>query len=536
MPQSAETGGGSGFTFEGDAAAYYLAALLGEAHAAGMDDRIVFRVAVQQREMGEPLDDVVVDFRDRFDGLARLSLQVKRALTVSRARSNTDFRDVIRDSRATLAKPGFRLGVDRYGAVVGTISAEKFRAVNELCEIARSSPSSPEFECRFGPRGNAPANVKSVHADVVALLDEFDGGHSSPESIHAFLSHFLLIQFDFLHAGTAEPADAINLIRGSLDESDVDKASLLWSRLIEWARAGAGRSEHFDRQSLVCRLAPLVRLRGAPSLRADLEKLSILAGSYASNIQDDIGGEQLGRDALQAKLENQLAAGRLVQIRGLPGSGKSVLVRNAVERAIRRGSVLFLKGDQIEGRNWNSFAVSQGLSGEPLERLLVEIGATGTAIFYVDAIDRVAKEHQPVILDVANTIIKSQQLSNWRIVVTVRDSAVELMRNWLHDILDSVTVRTVEVGQLSGEEAEALAVAKPHLRPVLFGPHQVRAIARRPFFAKVMDQSFAADPTGATFTPQSEVDLIENWWRRGGHDATGRAAFERQRAILDLVS
>ena len=64
-----------------------------------------------------------------------------------------------------------------------------------------------------------------------------------------------------------------------------------------------------------------------------------------------------------------------------------------------------------------------------MERLLVELGATGTAVFYVDAIDRVAKEHQPVILDVANTIIKSQQLSNWLIVVTVRDSAIDLLRN-----------------------------------------------------------------------------------------------------------
>ncbi|WP_200901967.1 hypothetical protein [Microvirga vignae] len=66
MPQSPELAGGEGFTFEGDAAAFYLAALLAEDYAPGIDDRTVVRVAVQQRDFGEPLDDVIVDLRARL--------------------------------------------------------------------------------------------------------------------------------------------------------------------------------------------------------------------------------------------------------------------------------------------------------------------------------------------------------------------------------------------------------------------------------------------------------------------------------------
>jgi len=172
MPQSAELGAGAGFTYEGAVAAYYLAAMLDEAYAAGVADRIVVGVAAQQREMGEQLDDVIVDFKDKFDQPARLSLQVKRTLTVSRARTNTDFRDIIRDSRATLAKQDFCHGVDRYGAAVGTISSDRFRAVTELCDIARASPTAAQFNQRLDPTGNAPVQVKSVHKDIVALLDE----------------------------------------------------------------------------------------------------------------------------------------------------------------------------------------------------------------------------------------------------------------------------------------------------------------------------------------------------------------------------
>jgi hypothetical protein len=154
MPQSPELAGGEGFTFEGDAAAFYLTALLAEAYAPGIDDRTVVRVSVQQRDFGEPLDDVIVDFEDAAKNPARLSLQVKRSLTISDAKTNTDFRDIIRDSWATLKKPDFRINADRYGAAVGTISPDKERALQTLCDLARESLTAGHFYDRFADGGS----------------------------------------------------------------------------------------------------------------------------------------------------------------------------------------------------------------------------------------------------------------------------------------------------------------------------------------------------------------------------------------------
>ena len=89
-----------------------------------------------------------------------------------------------------------------------------------------------------------------------------------------------------------------------------------------------------------------------------------------------------------------------------------------------------------------------------------------------------------------------------------------MLRNWLGNYLDVLKVETLDVGQLNDKESEALANAKPHLRPLLFGAVPVREIVRRPFFAKVLNQSYVADPSAPTFAPQSEVDLIDNWWRK----------------------
>jgi hypothetical protein len=535
MPQSAELAGGAGFTYEGYVAAYYLAAMLDEAHAPGIEDRTVFQVAVQRRTMGEQLDDVIVDFADRFGEMARLSLQVKQTLKISSTSSNTDFRTIVRDCRETRAKHDFRSGTDRYGAAVGTVNADMLRGLQELGEIARASLDSDDFRGRFRPGGNAPERARAVLRHVTALLDETCSGPCPPEQVHDFLAHFVVLRYDFLHSGAGAPQEAINRIRESLDPSSAGEAALVWSRLVEWSRVGAGRSERFDRLSLVRRLSPVVRLRGAPSLRADLERLKVLASSYSQAVQDDIGGERLGRNGLDAKLDAELALGRLVQVVGPPGSGKSVLLRRAVERALGRGPTLFLKADQLEARSWNGFAISQGISGASLIKLLVEIGATGTPVLFVDAIDRVGIEQQPIILDLVRTILGSGQLDNWNIVLTLRDTGMEPLRNWLHELLEAVTVRSVEVGPLTDEEAVTLAVAKPHLSSLLFGPPDVRSIVRRPFFAKILDQGLTSDPGGPAFEPRSEIDLVEHWWRRGGYNASGQAAIERQRTIVALA-
>jgi len=535
MPQSPELAGGEGFTFEGDAVAFYLAALLAEAYAPGIDDRIVVRVSVQQRDIGEPLDDVIIDFEDAVKTPARLSLQVKRSLTISDAETNTDFRDIIRDSWATLKKPNFRINADRYGAAVGSISSNKERTLKTLCDWARESLTAAHFDARFADGGSASAEMKEVKADIIALLEKTKETPCTSEEAHQFLAHFVLIQFDFLREGAIDPPAAINHIRDCVTPDDAAKAPLVWSRIVQLARASAGKSGQFDRARLVRLIAPLVRLRGATSFRLDLDKLTELAKSYAKLIPDDVGGTRLDRTSLLENLDTKLTTARVVQVRGLPGSGKSVVVKLAVQRALERGPVLFLKAEQLEGASWISYATSQGLSGAPLEQFLVEIGAVGTSILFIDAIDRVEKEHQPVILDVIHTIIQSPLLDNWRVVVSLRDTGIEMLRNWLGECLDVLKVETLSVDQLSDEEAETLAKAKPHLRPLLFGSPQVKEIVRRPFFAKVLNQSYLVAPSVPTFAPQSEVDLIRNWWQRGGYNETGQRAIERQLTLLDLA-
>lgn len=534
-PQSPELAGGSGFTFEDAVAAYYLAALLAEAYAPGIPDHTVVRVAVQQRHFKQPLDDVIIDFCCAKGGTARLSLQVKRALTISAAKSNTDFREVISDSWTTYRDPAFRPGIDRYGVAVGDIAKTKMRDLAYLCEIARASATTGHFKARFAKGGNASAAVNAIKIDISALLNESKGSACADEEIHGFLANFVLVQFDFLHDGASTAPAAMTLLRECLQPANAGDAPLLWSRLRSSARDSSGKSGEFDRLRLVHELASVVCLRTAASLSLDLDKLTALTRDSAADIQNDIGGTHVDRGTLAAELEQAISVSRFVQIRGLPGSGKSALLRRRVDADLARGGpVLFLKSDRLAGNGWAGFAAANGLSGAPLPDLLTEIAASGSSTLYIDGIDRIEKERQAIVLDVLRAILRSPTLNTWKIVVSLRDTGLEPLRNWLADILNALPIGTIKVDALDDEEADSLAKAKPALRPLLFGPTQVRDIVRRPFFAKVLYQSFAAQSSGPPFEPQSELDLIENWWLRGGYDAAGQDAIARQRALIDI--
>jgi hypothetical protein len=344
----------------------------------------------------------------------------------------------------------------------------------------------------------------------------------------------VLIEYDFMHEGGTSLPSALNSLQLCLAPGHAGQAPALWTKLCWLAREGAGRSAVFDRPHLVRELATEVSLASPPSIRSQVENITNLTRQCLTDIEDSIGGTRLNRPALATMLREKLASYRVVQLRGLPGSGKSVVLRRSVESELEHGPVLLLKSGRLEGTGWASFANAIGLNRVSLVDLLVEIGATGSPTLYIDGIDRIEKQHRPIIRDVIGAVVSSPLLDNWKVVPSLRDAGIEPLRNWLGEILSTTLIGTLDVRPLDDEEAAELGSAKPHLRRLLFGPKQVQEIVRRPFFAKVLDQNFTFRAGDTAFEPQSEVDLIGNWWARGGYDSDGQAATVRQRAIIEL--
>lgn len=273
----------------------------------------------------------------------------------------------------------------------------------------------------------------------------------------------------------------------------------------------------------------------APSLCADLEVLERFSVDGIASIFTDIAGSRIDRPHLRDQVRLASKQHRFVQIRGLPGTGKSVLLHDLAVEHRTAGTALFLKPDRLQGSNWIEFATALGLSTTDPRLLLTELAAAGPPILFLDGIDRINGACRNIVVDLLNTMFATPD-SPWRVIATLRDTGIEPLRTWLPQAAIGHGVGSVEVLAFDDAEAEALSTQLPSLRPLLLGNPKLRVIARRPFFASVLAKGAPAEASADAYALQSEADLIKQWWKGGGYGAGGTSVLQRKRALLDIAS
>jgi hypothetical protein len=524
MATSTELTGGAGFTYEDTVVAYYLAALLREERAAGLNG-VVKSVAVQQSGHDHPMDDIIVELDD--DGSRRrISLQAKRHIRISAAATNIDFRDILSRAVETRAAAEFNVDLDAYGFVAEYVAVEPLRTLNRLIEWAKSSPSGEHFARRFADGGTAAADERELRDELGQLI-----GVRSANDERAFYAQFAALNLDLAEGGFLR-TEVINRLQELVAAVDDGLDVLLFDRLCRLSRDGAGTARKWTRQTLLTQLRGGVRLKVTPNYRRDVELLQLFSNAGLAEVSEEIVGFRVERPALEKTIRERLATNRLVNVSGLPGCGKSAMLKRIASLDASKGPILFLKSDRLEGNSWLTFATALGLHHHVVADLLAEIGSTGTAIIFIDGIDRVRPDQRGIITDLLKAIEENEELANWKVLASSRDQGLEAYRAWFPaSFYRGAGIGDVPIGAFSDEEAQTLANEKPNLSRLLFGPKNVQEIVRRPFFAAVLARSFPDNSA----TPQTEIDLISAWWARAGHDAPEEAVPQRQRALLDLA-
>ncbi|WP_455296646.1 AAA family ATPase [Brucella pituitosa] len=520
---STELTGGAGFTYEDTVVAYYLVALLREESAA-LQSGLVRSVAVQQAGHGYPMDDLIVE-TEAAGERATLGLQVKTGFAITSR--DALFKDVIARALETRASPTFRPERDTYGFAAEHLAVDGLRTLERLINWAKSSPDAKHFEDRFAEHASAANDERAMRVDLKTIIMP-----ASPEEEWQFYRHLVATRFDGLGSQGVTRTDLTNRLQELVASSENGQGTLLFDRLCTLVRQGAGTARRWTRESLLAQLRGVVRLKVAPNFAEDIKLLEVFSASGLAAISDDIDGVRIERPEIERLVRERLAAAKLLNISGLPGCGKSAMLKRIAAFDAANGPILFLKSDLLEGKTWLSFAGTLGLKHRSVSSLLAEIGATGTPILFIDGIDRIRPDHRGIVSDILKAIEGNEALSNWKVVATSRDQGLEAYRTWFPaSFYRGTQINDVSVSAFTDGEASILAERVPALSRLLFGAPAVAEIARRPFFASVLAETFADD----TVTPQTEVDLITAWWIRAGHDALEETVLQRQRALIDLA-
>lgn len=529
MPASPELTGGAGFTFEDAVTAYYMAALLAERSAPGLTSAAVVRVSAQRGAVGEPLDDIIVH-GEGLDGTSVLGLQVKSAFAFNARASNTDFFEVVKRGWATLDDPSRDEARVRIGVVTSEIDDAQYRQVRTVCEWARYSPDAADFGQRIAVPSFASAAKRNAVSALKVGLKAALNRMPTDDEIFRFFRRFILVRLNLLGEAATDEQLALDRISSALRDPAPEDARAVWSALRTVARDSSGTAGGFDRQTLLERLGGTQRFAPAPSLRPDMDRLVTESRQALASIERSIDGLVVPRQALLSAIALGLSDHRVVQITGLPGVGKSALLRAFGEAESSDTPLLALKADRLAEGGWAGYAQRLQLqTADPLT-LLREMTCAGDPVLLIDGLDRVEKPQRALVCELVEAVLEDPALASWRVVVSLRDGGWEYVGRWLAPLRRASTAR-VDVASLSDDEAEVVATAQPRLRPLLFGEAAVREIARRPFFLSVLASAVDLQRD----VPSSETELLAAWWGGGGYDAEGAQRAQRQESLVQLA-
>lgn len=470
------------------------------------------------------MDDLIVETEEAGER-ATLGLQVKTGFAISC--KDALFKDVITRALETRSSPKFQPKRDKYGFAAEHLAVDGLRTLERLIDWAKSSPDAAHYESRFDENASAANAERTMRADLKTLIKPV-----CVEDEWQFYRQLVATRIDGLGPQGVTRTDLTNRLQALVASNEDGQSTLLFDRLCTLVRQGAGTARKWTRESLLSQLRGVVRLNVAPNFSEDIKLLQEFSTSGLNAISDDIDGVRIERPQTEQQIRERLESAKLLNISGLPGCGKSAVLKRLAAADAKNGPILFLKSDLLEGKTWLTFAGALGLKHRSAVSLLAEIGATGTSILFIDGIDRIRPDHRGIISDIVKAIEENEALANWKVLATSRDQGLEAYRTWFPaSFYRGTQISDVSVSAFTDEEAAILAEKVPALSRLLFGTSAVAEIARRPFFASVLAETFADE----TVTPQTEVDLINAWWARAGHDAFEETVPQRQRALIDLA-
>ena len=524
---STASSGPAGAHFEGQVAAFYLLAMLSGAQACGLPGATIKRVALQQANIGHPLDDVIVHATDGSGKPAVLAIQVKR--TISFSPGDTVFQQVVGQIVETVGRPDF-WSMQYEMAIATARSSRKIDGpYQDVLTRARQIGDATTFMAQIRLAGAANADMRAFVKTFQKHLKDKGSPHDE-ETIWKLLRRLQILTFNFTAPGSAIKELARERALHTLHADDASRVDALWGNLVELAISVATNGGDKTRTTLLESLRGFrfVGDRRHANARAALAEI---ACSALADIGNRVGKVVLARHERVAAVHEARGCGRYVEIRGDAGVGKSGVLRQVAESLQTEGQILVFSPGRCIPRGWSAMRAQIGFDGT-LRELLVELASDGGAVVFLDNLDSFSDEERLTVKDILREAAKVPGVS---ILSTARTDFGVDERSWLPDEALELLGRTspISIDELSNAEVEQLRTNDPALIPLLGDNHPARKITRNLFRLARLASQKATDSW-----PRTEVEMANQWWATADGQSDGwrdRARLLRNLAQQALV-
>jgi hypothetical protein len=228
--------GGGGVRFELLVAVYYLIQLMRHEIARGIKDGIVQEVHLQQRNIGNPIDDIIIDCRNGKKQ-NRLFIQVKHKITFTK---NHDFIEVIKQSWNQITSTNFNSECDTVCLAIGEICNNTIvkQHVQDILNWAKTSSNPTNF---YKKVTGFKQKLKVYKAFEEAMKDALNQ-NPTKEELYKLLKHFVIVPFDFDSSSGRDTVNCKNLLLESVEKRNLHHARSLFTILYEMASEYATRA------------------------------------------------------------------------------------------------------------------------------------------------------------------------------------------------------------------------------------------------------------------------------------------------------
>lgn len=402
--------GGGGFVFEDQFAAFLLVKMLsGEPIPSLGDDGLGDLIQMQTSSMGWSIDDLLAV---SSVANAKLAISCKSSVQVTSAGLPANFIVAAWQQWKARSPLGpFNPAKDK----LMLVTRGRNLTFEPLWADIKSWSSHPDNPLALARTQQTAAHSKILQNVKSAIADVDDS--VTDDEVIALISCLEVFATDFDLPNSQYRADAIHRCRGLLASGSQDEAVKLWSFLV--AEAEAARVSHgmLKLAALWSKLVKEFDLKLQLNYERSLLALDAITSDYKSGIQVTLpSGVALDRKAESDALVERLSSDPVLVVFGESGSGKSALVKLALDQRPSRKQ-LWLSPDDLKTVLSEASRRSVGLD-RPLHEVLV-FSAHSENVLVLDAAERLSDELAMKARSLVSTIIEHSKASsaNWSVII-----------------------------------------------------------------------------------------------------------------------